>query len=95
MTYTETLSQTLPVESVYKDEDPKRLVSMVSSSGYFVYVETLDSDTNEWEQDDTYTQWQLWESDTADYMKARDLATDKDCLEFFEYQGLYLPESGE
>jgi hypothetical protein len=89
MSYTESQFQIVEMNNI--DENDKvahRLIGMTSTEGIFVFVETFNIKTWEWEQDDTFTQWQLWEEDRPDHKKPIDISKDKDCLDFFAGQGL-------
>jgi hypothetical protein len=81
--------QFVAMDAIDPDDDKAyQLVGMTSSTGFFVFVQVFNTETWEWEQDDTFTQWQLWEDDHPDFMKAQDILTTAGCLEFFEGQGL-------
>jgi hypothetical protein len=74
-----------------QDTNDYRVVGMISPNGFFAYVETRPSDPNaEWEQDDNATQYQVWESDTPDFMSPVDLATNAHLREWFSGQGYEL-----
>jgi len=66
-----------------------RVVGMTSDNGFFAYVECRPkSNPNAvWFTDDTANQYQVWESDTPDFMKPVDLLTSDHAREWFSGQG--------
>jgi hypothetical protein len=74
-----------------QDTNEYRVVGMVSDYGFFAYVQTRPSNSNsEWLQDFHVNQYQVWESDTPDFMNAVDLRTNEHAREWFSGQGYEL-----
>ena len=82
------------VSAVVEENDGNdyRVVGMTSESGFFAFVEKRPAGNinADWVQDDLANQYQVWESDTPDFMNPVDLRNDKHLREWFEGQGYTL-----
>ena len=72
------------------DNQQYRVVGMTSDSGFFAYVEKRANEVADWETDTDVNQYQVWESDTADFMSPVDLTTDEHARDWFSGQGYEL-----
>lgn len=74
------------------DQNEYRVIGMTSDNGFFAYVEMRPkgNPNAEWETDPTPNQYQVWESDTPDFMKPVDLLTDEHLRDWFSGQGYEL-----
>lgn len=88
----EKVTQIVKAFTQEKDGNDYRVVGMTSESGFFAFVESRPAgDINaKWEQYEYANQYQVWESDTPDFMNARDLRSDSHLREWFEGQGFTL-----
>jgi hypothetical protein len=87
------------VKAVSSDNDGNeyRVVGTTSESGFFAYIEYRPEEENgigviggAWDIEPYHNQYQVWESDTPDFMKPVDLLTDSHLREWFEGQGYTL-----
>jgi hypothetical protein len=75
-----------------QDTNEYRVVGMTSESGFFAYVEYRPKHNPSafWLTDENANQYQVWESDTPDFMSPVDLHTDEHARDWFSGQGYEL-----
>jgi hypothetical protein len=88
----EKITQIVKAFVLENDGKDYRVVGMTSPNGFFAYVECRPEEepNAKWEVDDTATQYQVWESDTPDFMSPVDLLTNEHLREWFDGQGYEL-----
>lgn len=77
---------------LYEPDDNReyRIVGMVDDGGFFAYVEWRYDENYDWDTEPNVNQYQVWESDTPDFMNPVDLLTSDHAQTWFSAQGFEI-----